>query len=199
MVSKNKLNFIIIWGCLLLLHVCLLFSLLNISQIRTFLKFQLLCVYKLTNIYLTVIYSTFKNLQQLKRNLFLYSNLSSALFENLTITKKSFLLMVTNSTKVSGYNSQQILDSEISIFTNNKDLGLLKSTKLNSRQTNDLIFSNKKQKPTVNITNKFKKSSKEIVINNTKALDINNNDDDRQYHYYHYYHNDNDNNNNRSP
>ena len=143
LISKNKLNFIIIWGCLLLLHVCLLFSLLNISQIRTFLKFQLLCVYKLTNIYLSVIYSTFKNLQQLKRNLFLYSNLSSALFENLTITKKSFLLMVTNSTKVSGYNSQKILDSEISIFTNNKHLGLLKSTKLNSRQTNDLIFSNK--------------------------------------------------------
>ena len=153
LLSKNKLNFIIIWGCLILFHVCLLFSLLNISQIRTFLKFQLLCVYKLTNIYLTIIYSTFKNLQQLKRNLFLYSNISSVLFENLTLTKKSFLLMVTNSNKVSGYQSEKILDSEFSIFGNKKDLALLKSTKINlgsnqpfkfnSTQTNDLIFSNK--------------------------------------------------------
>ena len=56
----NKMNFIIMWASLILFHVSLLFTLLNISQIRTFIKFQLLVLYKITNLYLTIIYSTFK-------------------------------------------------------------------------------------------------------------------------------------------
>ena len=91
--GNSKADFVSISTCLILLHLCLLFTLLNIGQIRTFLKFQILCIYKLTNIYLTIIYSTFKNLKQLKTTLYLYSNITSNLFKNLMITKKSFLLL----------------------------------------------------------------------------------------------------------
>lgn len=101
----NKMNFIIMWASLILFHVSLLFTLLNISQIRTFIKFQILVLYKLTNLYLTIIYSTFKNLKQIKSNLAFYANISSALVQNITLTKKSFLLMIYNSKEIKNYPS----------------------------------------------------------------------------------------------
>ena len=100
--EKNMLgiNIITFWGCLLLFHLCILFSLLNIGGIRTFIKFQMLCVYKLTNIYLTIIYSTFIKLKQIKTNLLMYSNIVSSLFQNIKTKKQSFLLVSLNSNKV---------------------------------------------------------------------------------------------------
>jgi SpoVK/Ycf46/Vps4 family AAA+-type ATPase len=161
LIGNLKYDFLIISSCLILLHVCLLFTLLNIGQIRTFLKFQLLCIYKVTNIYLTSIYWSFKNLKQLKTTFYLYSNISADLVKNLMLTKKSFFLLTeknsykntylnfpTSNSKVSKFNQTNLYSYRLGSYFStregnvelSKNRNLITYIKSNSKKTPNIVF-----------------------------------------------------------
>nr|YP_009238312.1 cell division protein [Bracteacoccus minor]AMO01190.1 cell division protein [Bracteacoccus minor] len=58
-----------LWICTILFHVCSLFFLLNIPEIRSLMKFNLLIFYKIVNAYLIVVYSIYDLLKNYKNQL----------------------------------------------------------------------------------------------------------------------------------
>jgi hypothetical protein len=84
--QTNFVSFLII-SCLILLHLCVLISLVSISQVRCFVKFHLILVYKLSNVY-TNILAYVSNIVKLRH--------SNKLLKH----KKSNFLINTNSSKV---------------------------------------------------------------------------------------------------
>nr|YP_009185188.1 cell division protein [Bracteacoccus giganteus]ALO63498.1 cell division protein [Bracteacoccus giganteus] len=70
--QSSLLNFTIVsslWTCTVLFHVCSLFFVLNIPEIRSLMKFNLLIFYKLSNSYLIVIYSIYDLLKNYKNQI----------------------------------------------------------------------------------------------------------------------------------
>ena len=61
--------------CSILFHLCALFSLIQIPEIRSFMKFYILVLYKFSNSYLTITFSIFNLLKNYKKQIFEMSNL----------------------------------------------------------------------------------------------------------------------------
>nr|YP_009238400.1 cell division protein [Bracteacoccus aerius]AMO01278.1 cell division protein [Bracteacoccus aerius] len=102
-VESSFLNFAAfssLWACTVLFHVCSLFFVLNIPEIRSLMKFNLLIVYKISNSYLFLIYSIYDLLQKYKNRVirsfeFVYSRLINkttrvSSFNNTAISKNNF-------------------------------------------------------------------------------------------------------------
>jgi hypothetical protein len=61
--SKNVIFITCILGCTFLFHICSLFSLIQVAEIRSAAKFYALLLYKFSNSYLVVVYSIFNLLK----------------------------------------------------------------------------------------------------------------------------------------
>lgn len=62
------------WALTILFHVCSLFSLIRIPEVRSLAKFYLLIIYKISNSYLIVLYKIYDVLQNYKRQISLLGN-----------------------------------------------------------------------------------------------------------------------------
>lgn len=130
-------NFIrpLIISCLVLLHLCALISLVSISQVRCFVKFHLILVYKLSNVY-TDLLGSVSDISKL-----LYSNVvlkhqKSNFFTNTTTpnVKTNLLLLKQNQNRLLTYFSFNLLKKEFknkhNVILNLPNLLKLKSQKL---------------------------------------------------------------------
>nr|QKN19220.1 cell division protein [Eudorina elegans] len=137
-------NFIVplIISCLILLHLCSLISLVSISQVRCFVKFHLILVYKLSNVYRNIVeYITYIPKRQ-------YSNivLKQKTFDFLTNTttpnfKTNLLLLKENQNRLLTFLSFNLLKKKFK-KKNNVSLNLYNFVKLKNQH-----FSKIKPKP----------------------------------------------------
>nr|YP_009238148.1 cell division protein [Chromochloris zofingiensis]AMO01026.1 cell division protein [Chromochloris zofingiensis] len=92
-----------LWLCAILFHICCLFSVVRIPEIRSLLKFQILLIYKISNSYLMVLFSIYELLinykNQVNRVLTL---IKSGLLQ--TNEKKSIFSNLSNKSNISYYN-----------------------------------------------------------------------------------------------
>ena len=112
-----------LWACTILFHICALFSLIRISEIRNLFKFHLLVFCKISNIYLVVIYSIFNCLKEYKKQIIQFKT-----------SLKKWLFKINLSTP---RQRQYSKEKNVSILFKNRNK-LLKTTSLEKKSFQSL-------------------------------------------------------------
>nr|AXZ97177.1 cell division protein FTSH [Eudorina sp. NIES-3984] len=161
--QPNFVNFLII-SCLFLLHFCVLISLVSISQVLCFVKFHLVLVYKLSNVY-TSILANISDIVKLRLSLtgktnVLLKHKTSGFLTNTSFPKgkpkgtaskvqTNLLLLKENQNRLLTFFSFNLLRKEFK----NKNKVILKLHNSFNLKSQEFAFSNNRKKSLVFISN----------------------------------------------